>query len=88
VVKNNNNPLINDVLYFPLRMIAITAESLEKKGPVKINVFDYDDRGNSFLGTVQFTLDNITSAGVITEGDISTRVYTESSRLFLQVKKK
>ena len=87
VVKNNNNPLINDVLYFPLRMIAITAESLEKKGPVKINVFDYDDRGNSFLGTVHFTLDQVTNAGVINEGDIRTRVYTESTRLYLQGEK-
>ena len=87
VVKNNNNPLINDVLYFPLRMITITSDALERRGPIKINVFDYDDRGNTFLGTVQFTLDNVTSAGIISEGEIKTRVYTESSRLYLQGEK-
>jgi len=45
-----------------VRLVALSEESLAKKGPIKFTCLDYDEAGNDYLGTCELDLYKITSA--------------------------
>jgi Ca2+-dependent lipid-binding protein len=57
------NPVFGSTLYFPIKAQKITQTILEKKGPIKLTCFDWDESGsNDLLGKCELGLDKITSA--------------------------
>ena len=56
------SPKWGQTLYFPLKVMAVTKELLEKKPPVSIRCFDMDEAGHDLLGSCEIPLHKITSA--------------------------
>eukprot|EP01028_Stygiella_incarcerata_P009678 TRINITY_DN463_c0_g3_i2.p1 TRINITY_DN463_c0_g3~~TRINITY_DN463_c0_g3_i2.p1 ORF type:complete len:796 (+),score=226.10 TRINITY_DN463_c0_g3_i2:244-2631(+) len=56
VIEKELNPYFDETLYFPVRVINMEAHELEKKDPVKIEVFHHGTNGNSFLGSIEIPL--------------------------------
>jgi len=62
VVYRSLEPVWNQTLYFPLKLVTITKETLQKKPPVSIRVFDLDYAGHDLLGSCEVPLHLITAA--------------------------
>uniref|UniRef100_A0A7S2CR31 C2 domain-containing protein n=1 Tax=Haptolina brevifila TaxID=156173 RepID=A0A7S2CR31_9EUKA len=62
VIERSLDPVWNETLYFPLKLVTITQESLQNKPPVVIRIFDRDESGHDLLGSCEIPLHLITSA--------------------------
>lgn len=56
------DPIFDTTLYFPVRMLADSIESLDQKPDITVNCFDYDEAGNDFIGSCVIPLHKITSS--------------------------
>ena len=75
VLRNTRNPLYEETLYFPVKLVRITKEGMEKKGEIVIFVLDYDPNGADNLGFFQLGLDQVTNSPYRRLGDLKTRVF-------------
>ena len=75
VLRNTRNPLYEETLYFPVKLVRITKEGMEKKGDLTIFVLDYDPNGADNLGFYQLGLDQVTNSPYRRLGDLKTRVF-------------
>ena len=75
VVPKDLNPKWNQTLYFPIKLVSLTRDALQKKPPVSMRVFDHDEAGRDLLGSCEIHLHEITSAEhdkVANETDVVT----------------
>ena len=73
VLRNTRNPLYEETLYFPVKLVRITKEGMEKKGDILIFVLDYDPSGADNLGFFTLGLDQVTNSPYRRLGDLKTR---------------
>jgi len=62
VIPRTLEPIWNQTLYFPLKMVTITQAGLEGKPPISVRCFDMDEAGHDLLGSCEIPLHRITSA--------------------------
>ncbi len=63
VLRQSLNPVFGHTLYFAVKAQKLTQSILEKKGAVKLTVFDWDESDSfDLLGKCEFGLDKITSS--------------------------
>ena len=77
VLRNTRNPLFEETLYFPVKLVRITKEGMEKLGDITIFVLDYDPTGADNLGFFKLGLDQVTNSQYrrLEREGIKTRVY-------------
>jgi Ca2+-dependent lipid-binding protein len=75
VVRNTRSPRFDETLYFPVKLVRITKEDMEKKGDITVYVLDYDPTGADNLGFIKISLDQITNAPYKRMGDGKSRVF-------------
>ena len=71
----NLNPSFDETLYFPVRVAREDAETLAQFNQVRVNVFDFDEAGNDFIGGSFFTLHDITVSESEKHGAYKSRTY-------------
>jgi len=62
VISRTLEPVWNQTLLFPLKLVTLNKQALASKPPVSIRVFDHDEAGHDLLGSTEVPLHKITSA--------------------------
>lgn len=77
VLRNSRSPLFEETLYFPVKLVRITKEAMEKLGDITIFVLDYDPNGADNLGFYKLGLDQVTNSAYrrLEKEGIKTRVF-------------
>eukprot|EP00771_Trimastix_marina_P002799 gnl/Trimastix_PCT/3960.p1 GENE.gnl/Trimastix_PCT/3960~~gnl/Trimastix_PCT/3960.p1 ORF type:complete len:1262 (-),score=290.99 gnl/Trimastix_PCT/3960:175-3960(-) len=84
IVPKNLNPDFHETLYIPVRIPIFTEEEFQRpiNRTVHLRAYDDDDGSNDYLGTIQFSVADITNAPeTITEDGIATRVFNATRTL-------
>eukprot|EP00003_Mantamonas_plastica_P028349 TRINITY_DN639_c1_g1_i13.p1 TRINITY_DN639_c1_g1~~TRINITY_DN639_c1_g1_i13.p1 ORF type:complete len:827 (+),score=342.47 TRINITY_DN639_c1_g1_i13:1638-4118(+) len=75
------NPVWGETIHIPVRIADITAQELQKKGAINVQLMDRDEDGDDLLGSFQIPLWKLTSApkGKYSKKSPLTRIYKETS---------
>ena len=63
VLRPTQHPEVEETLYFPVRLVRITKEEMERKGDVVIYVRDHDPLGDEEIGLVRIALHQVRRQG-------------------------